>query len=78
MHRVAIAFGVEVRDLLQPSEIKDRSLAEKMEYINSLSDSDQGVIEILIDTVIEKARLKKLQDVKMKVRLVELDKIRGK
>lgn len=76
MYRVATALGVEVRDLLQPSEIKDRSLAEKLEYIGTLSESDRGVIEILIDTVIEKARLEKLQDVKMKKRLEELNAIR--
>lgn len=74
MHRVATALGVEMRDLLQPSEIKDRSLAEKLEYISTLSESDRGVIEILIDTVIEKARLEKLQDVKIKNRLKELSK----
>lgn len=77
MYRVAAALGVEVRDLLQPSEIKNRSLAEKLEYINTLSESDRGVIEILIDTVIEKARLEKLQDVKLKKRLEELSSIRG-
>jgi transcriptional regulator with XRE-family HTH domain len=77
MHRVATALaGVEMRDLLQPSEIKDRTLAEKLEYISSLSDSDRGVIEILIDTVIEKARLEKLQDVKLQKRLEELNAIR--
>lgn len=76
MHRVASALGAEVRDLLQPSEIKDRSLAEKIEYINSLSESYQGVIEILFDTVIEKAKLEKLQGVKMKKRLEELSRIR--
>ena len=78
MHRVATALRVEVRDLLQPSEIKDRTLAEKLEYINTLPESDRGVIEILIDTVIEKTRLEKLQDVKMKKRLEELEKIRNK
>lgn len=78
MYRVATALGVEVRDLLQPSEIKDRSLAEKLEYINTLSESDRGVIEILIDTVIEKARLEKLQDLKLKKRLEELEKARKK
>ncbi len=76
MYRVATALGVGVHELLQPVEIKDRSLAEKLGYINTLSESDRGVIEILIDTVIEKARLEKLQEVKMKKRLEELSKIR--
>ena len=78
MYRVATALGVEVRDLLQPSEVKDRSIAEKLEYINTLSESARGVIEILIDTVIEKARLEKLQGVKMKKRLEELEKARNR
>ena len=76
MYRVATALGVEVRELLKPSEIKDRSLAEKLEYINRLSESDRGIVELLIDTVLEKSRLERLQDSKTKKRLEELNAIR--
>ncbi len=74
--RIAAALGVAVVELFQSSDIKDRSLAQKLEMINSLSETDRGIVEILIDTVLEKSRLEQLQDVKMKKRLAELERVR--
>ena len=76
MVRIANALGIEVRELLKPSKVKDRSLAEKMELIGTLSESDRGIVELLIDTILEKSRLEKLQDVKIKKRLEELERVR--
>ena len=74
--RIADALGVPVLTLFQSPDIKDRNLAEKLEMINTLSESDRGIVELLIDTVLEKSRLEKLQDNKTKKRLAELNAIR--
>ena len=76
--RIADSIGVPVLTLFQSPDIKDRNLAEKLELINTLSESDRGIVELLIDTVLEKSRLEKLQDNKTKKRLAELNAIRKK
>ena len=75
--RIADSIGVPVLTLFQSPDIKDRNLAEKMEMINSLSESDRGIVELLIDTVLEKSRLQELHDAKTKKRLAELNAVRN-
>lgn len=78
IERVALAIDVPFADLFQSREIKDKSVAQKLEMINGLSDYNKNVINIMLDSVIEKDRLETLQDVKMKKRLAELNAIREK
>lgn len=76
--RIADALGVTVVALFQSSDIKDRSVAQKLEMVNGLSEYNKNVVNIMLDTVIEKDRVEKLQEVKMKNRLAELSAIRKK
>jgi len=76
--RIASALDVSVLELFQSSDIKDRSVAQKLETINNLSEYNKNVINIMLDSMIEKDRLEKAQDIKMKSRLAELDKVRKK
>lgn len=76
--RIADALGVAVVELFQSSEIKDRSVAQKVEMISDLSEYNKNVVNIMLDSMIEKDRLEKAQEVKMKSRLDELSKIRSK
>ena len=78
MVRIAEALDVPVIELLQSSEIKDKSVAQKLEIVEKLSDYNKNVVNIMLDSMIEKDRVEKLQDVKMKARLSELDKMRKK
>lgn len=78
MVRIAKALGVDVVELFQSSEIKDRSVAEKLVLVNELSEYNRNVVTILLDSMIEKDRVEKLQDVKMKSRLNELKRVRNK
>lgn len=74
--KIAHALDVSILELFQSSEIKDRSIAQKLEIIQKLSKYNQNVVNILLDSIIEKDRLEKVQDVKMKSRLAELENSR--
>jgi hypothetical protein len=50
----------------------------KVIMISDLSEYNKNVVTILFDSMIEKDRVEKLQDVKMKSRLAELNAIRKK
>ncbi|MEM6719565.1 MAG: helix-turn-helix transcriptional regulator [Bacteroidota bacterium] len=76
--RIAEALEVTVVELFQTTEIKDRSVAQKLEMIQGLSEYNKNVVNIILDSMIEKDRVEKLQDVKMKSRLAELEAIRNK
>jgi transcriptional regulator with XRE-family HTH domain len=76
--RIADALGVAVVELFQSSEIKDKSVSQKLAMISDLSEYNKNVVTILFDSMIEKDRVEKLQDVKMKSRLAELSAIRKK
>ena len=76
--RIADALGIAVVELFQSSEIKDKSVAQKLGMVNDLSEYNKNVVTILLDSMIEKDRVEKLQDLKMKSRLVELEKVRRK
>jgi len=78
LERVCDAIGIPVVDLFRSREVKDQTIVEKLETIAGLSEYNRNVIEIMMDTVIEKDTLEKTQDMKMKTRLEELSKVRGK
>jgi len=76
LERVCDAIGVSVKDLFIPREVKDKSIVQKLGMIEKLSEYNRNVVEIMMDTVIEKDTLQKAQDRKMKNRLTELEKTR--
>lgn len=78
MIRIVKVLDTEVVELFQSGDIKDKSIAEKLVLVNDLSEYNRNVVTILLDSMIEKDRVEKLQQVKMKSRLAELDKIRRK
>lgn len=78
MARIAKALEVPIVELLQPSEIQDHSIVRKLEKINKLSENNRNVVNIMIDSMLEKDRIEKLQDTKMKTRLTELSIARNK
>lgn len=76
IEKVAQGLGVSSAELLISSERKENTINEKLLQIASLSEYDQKLIEGLLETFIEKNRLEGMQDVKMKKRLEELEKLR--
>ena len=74
--KIAKSLEVPVVELFLTSEIKDRSIAQKLEVINDLSEYNKNVVNIMLDSLIEKDRVEKIQEVKMKNRLAELEKTR--
>lgn len=78
LERVCDAIGIGIGDLFSSREIADRSIADKLEMVNSLSDYNRNVVGILLDSIIEKDSLEKSQEVKMKKRLEELGQVRKK
>ena len=75
---IAEALEVSMAELFKRTELKDKSIVEKVEMINGLSEYNRNVVGILFDSIIEKDKLEKLQEVKMKSRLAELEKVRNK
>ena len=76
--RIAGALDVPVIELFLTSEIKDRSIAQKLEMVEKLSEYNRSVVNILLDSIIEKDALEKAQEAKMKNRLSELERVRSK
>jgi transcriptional regulator with XRE-family HTH domain len=78
IERIADAIGVPFVELFQSREISDKSLLQKLEILNQMSEYNQSVVGILLDSIIEKDKLEKSLDVKKKSRLEELEKIKQK
>ncbi|MFD2565886.1 helix-turn-helix domain-containing protein [Pseudotenacibaculum haliotis] len=78
LEKIAEALEVPVIELFKSREVKDKSLLDKVEMLSGLSEYNQEVVNIMIDTVVEKDQLEKSQQVQMKKRLKELDRIRKK
>jgi transcriptional regulator with XRE-family HTH domain len=78
LERISEAMGVPMVSFFQSREISDRSLAQKLESIQGLSEYNRNVVEILLDSIIEKDALEKSQEVKMRKRLEELGQVRKK
>ena len=78
IERIANAMGVPFVELFLTREIKDRSLLDKLDMVNSLSDYNRNVVEILLNTIIEKDKLEKSKEFKIQKRLEELDRTRHK
>jgi len=78
LERVCDAIDIPVASLFRSREVKDQSVVEKLEAIAGLSEYNRNVIEIMMDTVIEKDTLERSQAETMKRRLEELSNVRGK
>lgn len=76
--KIAKALETDISILLKDTSIKDDAIESKVQKINSLNEYNQKVINLMIDTVIEKDNLEKSQEVKMNKRLEELNRIREK
>lgn len=78
LERIAVAIDIPFAELFQSREISDKSLKQKLEKVEGLSEYNQSVVGILLDSIIEKDALEKSQEVKIKIRLADLEKIRNK
>ncbi|WP_438965130.1 helix-turn-helix domain-containing protein [Flavobacterium sp.] len=76
IEKIALAIEVPIAELFQSQNISDKSLVQKLEKINNLSEYNQNVVGILLDSIIEKDKLEQDKDQKMKSRLEELDSLR--
>ena len=77
LEKIAEAFNVSLATLFQSQNIEDLSMKEKLHKINELSEYNKNVVEIFIDTVVEKDQLEKNQEIKMERRLSELKKLKN-
>lgn len=78
LEKLAEAMEVPMADFFEETRKVEATLLDKLEKIESMSEYNQQVINVMLDTVLEKDRLEQLQKRKMKSRLTELDKARGK
>jgi len=78
IEKIASALEVSVADLFQSRDISDKPLMQKFEMVTELSEYNRSVVEVMIDTVLEKDKLEKTQQIKMIKRMAELEKIRRK
>ena len=78
LERICNAIGIQVVDLFQSREIADKDTAQKLEMVNGLSEYNRNVVGVLLDSIIEKDKLEKKQEVKMKERLEELEHLRNR
>ena len=76
--KIAKALEIDIYSLLNDADVKSNSLRDRILRIESLSEYNQGIINLMIDTVIEKDNLERNQEVKMNRRLEELTEVRGK
>ncbi|MBB3123279.1 transcriptional regulator with XRE-family HTH domain [Mesoflavibacter sabulilitoris] len=76
IERIANAIEVPFVELFKSRHVKDKSLLDKLEMINSLSDYNKNVVEILLNTIIEKDKLENAKEFKVQQRLEELDKLK--
>ena len=75
-----LASGLEVSpiELLTDPNAELVTLDDKLKKIELLSEYDQKLVDALLESLLEKARLVQMQDLKMKARLEELEKVRSK
>ncbi len=74
--RIAEALEVSPKEFFQSREIKDKGLVEKLAMLNDLSEYNRNVVEIMMDSILEKDKLEKLLNLKKQKRLEELERVR--
>jgi len=77
LEKLAEALEVSMSEFFKEEEVVDKSIAQKLGTINGMSEYNQNVVGILLDSILEKDKLEKSQKVKMIKRLSELEKIRA-
>lgn len=78
LEKLAEAMEVPMAEFFREERKVEVSVLDKLEKIDEMSEYNQNVVTILLDSIIEKDRVEKLQDIKMKNRLAELDTLRNK
>lgn len=78
LEKLAEAMEVPMAEFFREERKVETSVLDKLEKIDEMSEYNQNVVTILLDSIIEKDRVEKLQDIKMKNRLAELDAMRKK
>ena len=78
VEKIAMALEVQVSDLVKDSSVIYNTIDHRISQIDSLSEYNQKVVNLMIDTVIEKDKLEKNQEIKMIKRLEELKEVREK
>ncbi|WP_298507470.1 helix-turn-helix transcriptional regulator [uncultured Kordia sp.] len=78
LEKLAEAMEVPMAEFFREEQEVELTVLDKLESIDAMSEYNQNVVTILLDSIIEKDRVEKLQEVKMKNRLVELETIRNK
>ena len=76
LERISTAIEIPFEQLFQPLELSEQTVVQKLGQISELSEYNQSVINILFDALIDKDKLEKAQQVKLKKRLDELNSIR--
>ena len=76
LEKLAEAMEVPMERFFKQDTTAKKSLLEKLEMIENMDEYNSSVVEVMIDTVLEKDKLEKQQQVKMKKRLDELNRIR--
>lgn len=74
--KIAKALEIDIYSLLNDANTKSNSLHDRILRIESLSEYNQGIINLMIDTVVEKDNLERNQEIKMNKRLEELREVR--
>ena len=77
LEKLAEAMEVPMERFFKQDANANKSLLEKLEMLEAMEDYNQQIVEIMIDTVLEKDKLERVQQVKMKKRLGELGKLRS-
>jgi len=75
LEKLAEAMEVPMERFFK-QDISNQSILEKLALIENMEDYNRQIVEIMIDTVLEKDKLERSEQVKMKKRLKELNEIR--
>jgi transcriptional regulator with XRE-family HTH domain len=76
LEKLAEALEVPMEALFKQDTTANKSLLEKLEMIEDMEEYNRSVVEVMIDTVLEKDKLEKAQQVRMQKRLAELNRVR--
>ncbi len=78
LEKLAEAMEVPMEQFFKQNNTAKKSLLEKLKMIEDMEEYNRSVVEVMIDTVLEKDKLEKAQQIKMKKRLSQLKEIRKK
>lgn len=76
LEKLAEAMEVSMAEFFREEQVIEKTLLDKVKSIESMSEYNRHVVEIMIDSMLEKDKLEGQQKTSMKLRLEELEKIR--